>query len=85
MATKPPPNDKMPPEVKAKFDLMSAGIVKRLGDSTAKLNALAKEGGLGEGEIQKVNASCCCPAPPYHPFPREKIHTRGNIWDFTVG
>ena len=25
------------------------------------------------------------PAPPYHPFPRVKLHTRGNIWNFTVG
>ena len=25
------------------------------------------------------------PAPPYYPFPRVKIHTRGNIWSFTVG
>ena len=25
------------------------------------------------------------PAPPYYPFPRGKIHTRGNIWSFTVG
>ena len=25
------------------------------------------------------------PATPYYPFPRVKIHTRGNIWSFTVG
>ena len=25
------------------------------------------------------------PAPPYYPFPRGKIHTRGNVWSFTVG
>ena len=23
--------------------------------------------------------------PPYYPFPRGKLHTRGNIWSFTVG
>ena len=23
--------------------------------------------------------------PPYYPFPRGKIRTRGNIWSFTVG
>ena len=26
-----------------------------------------------------------CPAPPYYPVPRGKIHTRGNAWSFTVG
>ena len=25
------------------------------------------------------------PAPPYYPFPRVKIYTRGNIWRFSVG
>ena len=25
------------------------------------------------------------PAPPYYPFPREKLHTRGTIWSFTAG
>ena len=25
------------------------------------------------------------PVTPYYPFPRVKIHTRGNIWSFTVG
>ena len=25
------------------------------------------------------------PAPPYYPCPREKFHTMGNTWDFTVG
>ena len=24
-------------------------------------------------------------ATPYYPFPRRNIHTRGNIWSFTVG
>ena len=25
------------------------------------------------------------PATPYYPFPREKFHTRGSTWGFTVG
>ena len=25
------------------------------------------------------------PAPPYYPFPRGKVHTRGSLWSFTVG
>ena len=44
------------------------------------LSALDERIGAG-----KVNPSCCLllpPAPPYYPFPRVKIHTRGNIWSF---
>ena len=34
---------------------------------------------MGQGKFQLLP-----PAPPYYPFPRGKIHTRGNIWGFTV-
>ena len=33
----------------------------------------------------KAHSSCCPLRPPYYPFNRGKIHTRGNIWSFTVG
>ena len=34
----------------------------------------------GQGKFQLLP-----PAPPYYPFPRGNIHTRGNIRSFTVG
>ena len=41
-----------------------------------------------KGLKSTANSSCrplLPPAPPYYPFPRGKIHTRCNIWSFTVG
>ena len=38
---------------------------------------------LREGKSQMLPPAP--PAPPYYPFHREKFHTRGNIWIFTVG
>ena len=40
----------------------------------------AHGGAAGQGKSRLLPR-----APPYYPFPRGKIRTRGNIWSFTVG
>ena len=46
-------------------------------------NPLGEEADLGA--FPRANSSISAMRPPYYPFPRVKIHTRGNIWSFTVG
>ena len=52
---------------------------------------IANTSGWGGNAVQDPadGKLCKCqllhPAPPYYPFPRGKVHTKGNAWGFTVG
>ena len=53
-------------------------------DSAAVLGVLFATAGIGLAQVTG-KYQLLPPAPPYYPFPRGNIHTRGNIWSFTVG
>ena len=60
--------------------IMGSNIHYILGSRTQPRQRVASYVSAAQGKSQLLP-----PAPPYYPFPRGKIHTRGNIWSFTVG